>query len=118
MTVGDGVLLALLAGGIGALAAALWQPRMAATQAELRLRGQLLETIPLQQARVVEVEGALGASRLEVQPGRIRFVDGPCRNRVCIHSGWLRYSGEGTACLPNRLSLSLSGGDGADAFSF
>lgn len=118
MTVADGLLVAVLAGGIGALAAALWQPRTEATHAELRLRGQPLETIALDRARQVEVEGALGVSRLEVQPGRIRFVDGPCRNRVCIHSGWLRHGGDGTACLPNRLSLTLSGGDGADALSF
>ena len=48
-------------------------------------------------------------SAAPVEPGRLRFVESPCRNRVCIHRGWLNTAGDSSACLPNRVSVSLRG---------
>lgn len=112
------MLLVLLCALLGAVYAALWQPPRAAQLAEIRVSGRPVQTLDLQQPQVVEVLGATGASRLKVSDGRIRFIDGPCRNRICIHSGWLAHTGDGAACVPNRVSVTLQGGDGVDSVSF
>jgi len=41
----------------------------------------------------------------------VRFVQSPCTGKFCIHSGWLRHSGEVMACLPNGVFVELVGGE-------
>lgn len=106
----DLLLVVLLASGIGALAAHLWGPRSAATEVEIRVAGQPYARHPLHTPMRLDVPGAYGISTLEIRGQRVRFVASPCRNKVCVHSGWLAYSGGAAACLPNRVSIVLSGG--------
>lgn len=65
-------------------------------------------TLVLGEDGEVEVEGPLGRSVIEVRDGAARFVRSPCQGKVCIHSGWLRSGGDFTACLPNRISLTVA----------
>jgi hypothetical protein len=109
VTRADVALVILIAAAIGWLAATHWQPAAAAAQVEVRVAGQTSGTYPLDHARDIEVSGPLGVSVLQVRDGRVRFARSPCRNKVCIHSGWLQYSGDATACLPNAVSIALSG---------
>jgi len=66
-------------------------------------------TLPLDKDRRLTVNGPLGATTLEIHHGKIRFIDSPCRGKQCIHSGWLSRGGDFAACLPNRISITLSG---------
>lgn len=63
------------------------------------------ETLSLNQDQILEVNGSLGTSRIEIRDGAARFLDSPCRNQYCIHSGWLEQEGDFAACLPNRITL-------------
>lgn len=119
-TPGDAAVIALAAALVGGLFAAFWGPPAPAAWAEVRSGDVIVGRYALDRARTVEVAGRLGASRLALEPGRARFVTGPCRNQVCVHSGWLRHDGEAAACLPNGVSVALSGGAMAslDAISY
>jgi hypothetical protein len=75
--------------------------------------------VPLNQDKVFTVTGPLGNSQLEVKDGKIRFMDSPCQGKQCISSGWLHASGAFTACLPNRVTLYITGkGDAFDTINF
>lgn len=75
--------------------------------------------IDMQRDQTLTVHGAIGDSTLQVAAGRLRFTDSPCTNKLCIHSGWIKYGGEAVACLPNRLSVQLARNDnGFDAINF
>ena len=63
----------------------------------------------LQQDRLLHITGPIGDSIIEIRNGRTRFVSSPCTSQVCVHSGWLSSTGGFTACLPNRISLTLAG---------
>jgi hypothetical protein len=63
----------------------------------------------LQTDRMLHVAGPLGESVIEIRDGRTRFFSSPCKSQACVHSGWLSSTGEFSACLPNRISLTLSG---------
>lgn len=74
---------------------------------------------PLAATRVVEVTGPLGTTRIEIQDGRARITASPCSQKLCMRHGWLDSPNDATACLPNRVSLVLLGGDARfDATSF
>ena len=110
MSRADIVVVALAAALVGALFAAYWQPPQPAAQVEVRSGRDIIGHYSLSENRVLHVAGTLGESVLKIEDGRVRFIASPCRNRVCIHSGWHAHRGDAAACLPNRVSLSLRGG--------
>ncbi|MGB1560954.1 MAG: NusG domain II-containing protein [Sinimarinibacterium flocculans] len=114
MSRGDVLAIVLAAACVGLLYAHLWQPAVTATHVELRVGGKPSGRYALADSRDVAVEGRLGTSVLRIEDGRVRFLRSPCRNQVCVHSGWLHRGGDAAACLPNRVSVGLVGGDALD----
>lgn len=81
----------------------------AATQLQIRQGGKVLATMTLDQTRTIEVAGPMGVSRIQIEPGRARFIASPCQNQYCVHQGWLSHQDEAALCLPNRISIRLLG---------
>jgi len=77
---------------------------------------------PLNVDRTIEVEGALGISRIAIENGFVRFLDSPCSNRICVQSPPLWREGDWSACLPNQVFLRIEGApsykDEFDAIGF
>ena len=63
----------------------------------------------LNQDKIINVEGQIGPSLIEIKQGKARFIHSSCRNQFCVFHGWLSVAGDATACLPNRISISLKG---------
>ncbi len=68
-----------------------------------------LVTLPLSAERRLDIQGPLGASVVEISQGRVRFLDSPCQSKQCVRSGWLSQAGDVAACLPNRVTVTVSG---------
>ncbi|MBI5041970.1 MAG: NusG domain II-containing protein [Gammaproteobacteria bacterium] len=119
LTRADVILLFIAAGLIGWLYMALWAPDSTALEVEIWSRGQRVQTLSLAENHRIEVTGALGVSLIEIKDAQVRFVDSPCSNKLCVHSGWQRHAGETTACLPNQVSVRILGRDRRyDAINF
>jgi len=77
--------------------------------------GRLIFTAPLAENRVVDLEGPLGLTRLEIRDGRARILSSPCPTKACIGMGAISRRGEMLACVPNQLLVRIDGeGGGAD----
>ena len=119
MTRGDFVVIVLASALVASLYAHFWQPSKPATSVEVRSGTTLVGRYPLSENRGLDIQGRAGVSHLDIRDGRVRFTDSPCRNKVCVNSGWLSHAGDTTACLPNGVSISLLGnGEAYDAISF
>ena len=77
--------------------------------ARIQVAGHKPLLISLQHPQRYTIKGPLGDSIIEVNDGRIRFVSSPCRNKMCVHSGWLQHDADFAACLPNLISITVSG---------
>lgn len=44
---------------------------------------------------------------IEVETGRIRFLNSDCRDNICINTGWLSQEGQNAVCLPARTVVSV-----------
>ncbi|WP_038052152.1 NusG domain II-containing protein [Thioalkalivibrio sp. ALJ1] len=66
---------------------------------------------PLDRARVLEIQGPAGITRVEIEPGRARCADSPGRQNICESSGWLQAHGDVAVSLPNRLTLQVLGAE-------
>ncbi|MFO0753703.1 MAG: NusG domain II-containing protein [Thermodesulfovibrionales bacterium] len=79
------------------------------SELEIEVSGELRYAVPLSADRTVEVEGPLGRTVIEIRHGRARVTDSPCRNRICMHQGWIRSGA--VVCLPNRVMMRVTGAE-------
>lgn len=87
----------------------LWRNDGYGAEAVVLIDGQRWARLNLFQNQDIKVPGQLGVSLLQVRDGQVRFMDSPCSNKICIHTGWIRQGGETATCLPNRVSLQVLG---------
>lgn len=66
---------------------------------------------------IINIEGVLGISQIEISEGNVRFLSSPCKNKLCVKRGFLSNSGDNFACVPNRISIKISSDEGIDAIS-
>lgn len=108
---GDRVILVLAVLLILFLYWHFWQQAGLGNQAAIHVNGKFLQYVDLYSKQQIEVQGKLGISTLQVENGKIRFIDSPCTGKQCVHQGWLHDAGEFAACLPNEISVRLVGAD-------
>ena len=65
--------------------------------------------LPLDQDQKTHIKGPLGLTEIEVKKGRARISRSPCKNKVCIKSGYIRYADRLAACIPNRVVVRIVG---------
>jgi len=75
----------------------------------LQVAQQPPEEYSLQDDRIIDINGPIGHSLIEIKQGKARFIHSACRNQFCVFHGWLTTPGDTTACLPNRISITLKG---------
>lgn len=63
----------------------------------------------LNEEQMIKIKGQRGLSLIEIKQGKARFIHSACRNQFCVFHGWLSVAGDTSACLPNRVSISLKG---------
>jgi hypothetical protein len=64
---------------------------------------------PMDKNELLEVQGPLGVTIVELKEGKARVVSSPCTNQNCIAAGTIHSNGQWTACLPNGVFLSIEG---------
>jgi hypothetical protein len=102
--------LVLLAGAIFALwlAGSLWHGNVA-DKAIVRSGGKIFRELPLSQDIELAVPGPLGLSKISIRNRQARISSDPSPRQYCVRQGWLTQAGEAAICLPNQISLELTG---------
>ena len=80
-----------------------------ADKAIIRSGGKIFRELPLTQDIELEVPGPLGTSRISIHNRQARIASDPSPRQYCVRQGWLKQAGESAICLPNQISLELSG---------
>jgi len=60
------------------------------------------------------IKGPLGNSILEMGENRVRLVDSPCPDHICLARGWIAGPGEMIICMPNKVVVRIEGEKGWD----
>lgn len=90
------------------LAVTLWQGE-AADKAIIRSGGKIFREVPLSRDQLISVPGPLGISRISIHNRQARIAADPSPRQYCVRQGWLKRAGEIAICLPNQVSVELSG---------
>lgn len=81
-----------------------------ADRAVIRSGGKIFREVPLSHDQQIEVPGPLGTSVITIQNRKARITSDPSPRQYCVRQGWLQQAGEIAICLPNQVSLELTGG--------
>ena len=82
----------------------------AASTALIRSGGKVFKEVPLSRDQQIEVPGPLGTSIITIEKHRARITSDPSPRQYCVRQGWLQQAGEIAICLPNEVSVELTGG--------
>jgi hypothetical protein len=69
--------------------------------------GKPAYVLPLNEDKTVSVEGSEGKTIVEIRGNKVRIIDSPCRNKLCIRQGWIETGG--VVCLPNKVVVTIRG---------
>ncbi|MBT3921527.1 MAG: NusG domain II-containing protein [Nitrospina sp.] len=75
----------------------------------IKVEDKNVARFPLTTDRVVQVEGPLGTTEVEIRQGKARILRSPCKLKVCIKSGYIQYADRLSACLPNKVVVRIEG---------
>jgi hypothetical protein len=90
------------------LAGVVWQSG-AADKVIIRSGGKTFREVSLMRDQTIDVPGPLGVSVITIRNRQARVVSDPGPRQYCVLQGWLKHAGEAAICLPNQVSLELSG---------
>ncbi len=79
--------------------------------AEISQGGKLISRVKLSDDGEIELSGCV----LEVSDGKIRMKQSDCPDKVCVKTGEISRAGESIVCVPNKVSVEISGSDGNGA---
>lgn len=80
-----------------------------------KYQNRVVERLPLtalNKRRLISVTGPRGKTVIEIDGARARVVDSPCPDKVCVHFGWLSKKDAFSACLPNRVLVTVEAAAG------
>jgi hypothetical protein len=86
----------------------LWNGEQA-DRAIIRSAGKIFKEVPLSRDIQIEVPGPLGISIINIEKDRARITSDPSPRQYCVRQGWLQQAGEIAICLPNQVSVELTG---------
>ncbi|MCK4950700.1 MAG: NusG domain II-containing protein [Gammaproteobacteria bacterium] len=118
LTTADKVLLSCTVLLLPFLYFSAWSQDLQADSVKIWSSSQGFQTFTLNQKQQILIDGAHGKSVFEIQNGKIRFVDSKCTNKICVRAGWLSHAGAFAACLPNNVSMEITGTTGYDSINF
>ncbi len=105
---GDWLTLALGGACVGLLISTLWSSELA-DKAVIRSGGKIFREVALSRDQQIKVPGPLGMSIIAIQNRKVRIASDPSPRQYCVRQGWLQQAGEIALCLPNQVSVELTG---------
>lgn len=103
---------------IGLLAAAFltmlfysinWGEREA-VKAEILLNGKVVKEVSLEKDTIFSIHERENVV-FEVKDGKIRISESDCPDKICVHTGFISRPMQTAVCLPNAISVRITGED-------
>lgn len=85
--------------------------------AVIKADGKVVKTINLSKLRGTEkfdIKEGNHFNTIVAEKDKISIIDADCPDKVCIKTGWISDAGESIVCLPNKLIISIEGGETSD----
>jgi hypothetical protein len=71
----------------------------------------VIATIPLAEDRRIDLTPHGAAMVVEVRDGQVRVRSSDCHQQVCVRKGWTGQVHDPIICIPNRVTIEVTGRD-------
>lgn len=85
------------------------------TSAEILADNKAVKRLDLSQDGEYTLEGYEGVV-FTVKDGAAAFTVSDCPDKICVRTGFIKNKGQSAVCLPNKLTLRITGRDEIDAY--
>ena len=75
---------------------------------EISVDGELFGQYRLDEEQTIDINGT---NRLKIADGRADMIWADCPDKLCVHQKAISRDGESIICLPNKLVVSVVGGE-------
>lgn len=77
--------------------------------AVIRVQKETYKTIalPVDKRVTLVLEGKIGYAVVEISGEKIRMIDAPCPDKICMHRGVISSVGESIICIPNEIVIEI-----------
>lgn len=84
---------------------------------KVSVNGSEICTLNLDEDTEYEIQGFISKNILIIENGKARMKEAGCPDKLCVKQGDISKAGESIICLPNRIIVSVEGGEesGIDA---
>ena len=86
--------------------------------AQIYVDGEISEEINLNDVEAAYTVSPKENVEISVKKGAISFTNAPCKDELCIKSGWLTSKGQTAACLPEKVVVIIKGADKTDMITY
>lgn len=59
----------------------------------------------LEENRVIDLKAYGRNIKIEVKDKKARFIESDCKDKICIHMGYIKDCGDSAICLPNKTAI-------------
>lgn len=79
----------------------------------VKCRNDNEEIFSLKDDGVYEINN--GTHTIEIKSGKVKVLSSPCKDKICMNTGWISKEGESIVCLPYSITITVLG-KGEDDF--
>lgn len=82
--------------------------------AVIKQEGKVVKTINLSKLKGTEkfdIKEGNHFNTIAIEKDKISIIDADCPDKVCIKTGWISDAGQSIVCLPNKLIVTIEGGE-------
>lgn len=80
--------------------------------AVVKVNGTVFGTYPLSRDAEIPIRNGVHYNLLVIKDGAAYMKEADCKNQICVHQGEIRYAGQSIVCLPNQVTVTITGGAG------
>jgi len=77
----------------------------------IRSDGTIVKDIPLKDNGEYLIKSKEGELTCIIQSQEVKVIESTCPDKLCTKQGWISKQGESIICLPNRISITITGGN-------
>ncbi len=104
----DILLLAALLAGVLLLGAFLLLTRKSGAEVVVKVAGKQVTAFSMNKNTKYTIHGVNGGTNeLVIEDGQVWLEEASCPDKLCVHQGKIKYSGESIICLPNKVSVTI-----------
>jgi hypothetical protein len=86
----------------------------------IKVSGEIVKTIILHEGSPLErynIEGKKGQAIVETKGLKVRMLEAPCPDQICVNQGWIDSPRQTIVCVPNEIVIYLDEEASVDAIT-